>query len=99
MKREAIIAIALIGLLAWAIQGPVQAFPRGIMFAQKAGAAAPPAGKTALDAAAPPSPAKAPDPRPGETRPAADAKADPLKPFEPAEKVKADQAIDFPADI
>ena len=34
-----------------------------------------------------------------EERSAAPPKGDPLKPFEPAEKVKADQAIDFPADI
>ena len=34
-----------------------------------------------------------------EERPAAPPKGDPLKPFEPTEKVKADQAIDFPADI
>ena len=34
-----------------------------------------------------------------EERPAAPSKSEPLKPFEPTEKVKADQALDFPADI
>ena len=32
-------------------------------------------------------------------KPAATSKSEPLKPFEPTEKVKADQALDFPADI
>jgi hypothetical protein len=32
-------------------------------------------------------------------QPAAAPKSEPLKPFEPTEKVKADQALDFPADI
>jgi hypothetical protein len=32
-------------------------------------------------------------------KPAAPSKSDPVKPFEPTEKVKADQALDFPADI
>jgi hypothetical protein len=32
-------------------------------------------------------------------KPAAPSKSEPPKPFEPTEKVKADQAIDFPADI
>jgi hypothetical protein len=31
--------------------------------------------------------------------PAAPSKSGPLKPFEPTEKVRADQALDFPADI
>jgi hypothetical protein len=34
-----------------------------------------------------------------EEQPAPPSKSEPLKPFEPTEKVKADQAIDFPADI
>jgi len=34
-----------------------------------------------------------------EERSAAPSKSEPLKPFEPTEKVKADQALDFPADI
>lgn len=34
-----------------------------------------------------------------EEKPATPSKSEPLKPFEPTEKVKADQAIDFPADI
>ena len=32
-------------------------------------------------------------------KPAAPSKSESLKPFEPTEKVKADQALDFPADI
>jgi hypothetical protein len=36
---------------------------------------------------------------PREAQPAKDEKRAPPKPFEPTEKVKADQAIDFPADI
>jgi hypothetical protein len=32
-------------------------------------------------------------------KPVAPSKSEPLKPFEPTEKVKADQALDFPADI
>jgi hypothetical protein len=32
-------------------------------------------------------------------QPAAPLKSGPLKPFEPTEKVRADQALDFPADI
>jgi len=34
-----------------------------------------------------------------EEQPAGPAKKDPLKAFEPTEKVRADQALDFPADI
>jgi len=34
-----------------------------------------------------------------EEKPAAPSKSEPLKPFEPTEKVKADQALEFPADI
>jgi hypothetical protein len=34
-----------------------------------------------------------------EQQPAAPSKNEPPKPFDPTEKVKADQAIDFPADI
>jgi hypothetical protein len=52
-------------------------------------------------------PEAAPPPPQGKTqngpdrkeKPAAAPKEDPLKSFEPSEKVKADQAIDFPADI
>lgn len=47
----------------------------------------------------PPSQGKPQGDKAQEDRPAAPPKGDPLKPFEPAEKVKADQAIDFPADI
>jgi hypothetical protein len=34
-----------------------------------------------------------------EEKPAEAPKREPLKPFEPTEKIKADQALDFPADI
>jgi hypothetical protein len=34
-----------------------------------------------------------------EPTPAAPLKSEPVKPFEPTEKVKADQALEFPADI
>jgi hypothetical protein len=34
-----------------------------------------------------------------EEEPAAPSKTEPLKPFEPTEKVKVDQALEFPADI
>jgi hypothetical protein len=34
-----------------------------------------------------------------EEKPSGPAKGDPLKSFEPTEKVRADQALDFPADI
>jgi len=56
-------------------------------------------GQRPPDASPPPSPGKAQGDKPREEKPAAPLKGDPLKPFEPAEKVKADQAIDFPADI
>jgi len=47
----------------------------------------------------PPSQGKAQGDKTQEEKPAAAPKGDLLKPFEPTEKVKADQAIDFPADI
>jgi len=56
-------------------------------------------GQRPPEASPPPSPGKAQGDKPREEKPAAPLKGDPLKPFEPAEKVKADQAIDFPADI
>ena len=56
-------------------------------------------GQAPPEASPPPSPGKAQGDKPREEKPAAPLKGDPLKPFEPAEKVKADQAIDFPADI
>jgi hypothetical protein len=56
-------------------------------------------GQTPPEASPPPSPGKAQGDKAREERPATPPKGDPLKPFEPAEKVKADQAIDFPADI
>jgi hypothetical protein len=57
------------------------------------------AGQRPSETSPPPSPGKAQGDKAQEERPAAPLKGDPLKPFEPAEKVKADQAIDFPADI
>jgi hypothetical protein len=67
--------------------------PRGAYLAQKAGSP-PQTGQAPAVASPAPSPGKA-----QEEKPAAPPKGDPLKPFEPSEKVKADQAIDFPADI
>jgi hypothetical protein len=47
-----------------------------------------------------PLPQGKPRPEPGkEEKPAAPSKSESPKPFEPTEKVKADQALDFPADI
>ncbi|MCK7466778.1 MAG: hypothetical protein MZU91_00590 [Desulfosudis oleivorans] len=57
------------------------------------------AGRRPPEAAPPPSRGKAPDETGREQTPAAPSKSEPLKPFDPTEKVKADQAIDFPADI
>ncbi len=68
----------------------------GIVFAQRAGA--PSRTETQPPGAAPvPTPAD----REGTKPPAAPVPAKPksVPPFEPTEKVKADQAIDFPADI
>lgn len=56
-------------------------------------------GQQPPEASPPPSQGKAQGDKTQEEKPAAPLKGDPLKPFEPAEKVKADQAIDFPADI
>ena len=58
-----------------------------------------PAGQRLPEAAAPPSQGKTQDGTGREQTPAAPSKGGPLKPFDPTEKVKADQAIDFPADI
>ena len=66
--------------------------------AQKAGSP-PRTGQAPPEASPPPSPGKTQGDKPREEKPATPLKGDPLKPFEPAEKVKADQAIDFPADI
>jgi hypothetical protein len=72
--------------------------PRGAYLAQKAGSPLR-TGQAPPEAPPPPAPGKASGDKTPEQRPAAPPKGDPLKPFEPAEKVKADQAIDFPADI
>lgn len=56
-------------------------------------------GQRPPEAAPPPSRGKAPDETGQEQAPAAPTRSEPLKPFNPTEKVKADQAIDFPADI
>jgi len=71
---------------------------QGAYLAQKAGSP-PRTGQAPPEASPPPAPGKAHGDKAQEERPAAPPKGDPLKPFEPAEKVKADQAIDFPADI
>ncbi|MCU0559168.1 MAG: hypothetical protein MUD16_03135 [Desulfobacterales bacterium] len=57
------------------------------------------AGQKPQEAAPPPSRGKGPGEAGREQPPAAPPKSEPLKPFEPTEKVQADQAIDFPADI
>lgn len=71
---------------------------QGSYLAQKAGSP-PRTGQAPPEASPPPSPGKTQSNKDREEKPAAPLKGDPLKPFEPAEKVKADQAIDFPADI
>jgi hypothetical protein len=72
--------------------------PRAAYLAQKAGSP-PRSGQASPEASPPPAQGKAQGDKTQEERPAPPPKGDPLKPFEPAEKVKADQAIDFPADI
>lgn len=57
------------------------------------------AGRRPPEAAPPPIPGKAPGPTDPEQPPAAPSGSGPLKPFDPTEKVTADQAIDLPADI
>jgi len=54
---------------------------------------------TGGEAAGQPPPAKAPAGQSQDAKAAEGAKAESPKPFEPSEKVKADQALDFPADI
>jgi hypothetical protein len=56
-------------------------------------------GQRSEEPSPPPSQGKVQRERTQDEKPAAPPKGDPLKPFEPTEKVKADQAIDFPADI
>ena len=70
----------------------------GIYLSQKA-ASPPRTGQPSSEAVAPSTQEKAPDEKAKEPKPAAPSKKEPVKPFEPTEKVKADQAIDFPADI
>jgi len=57
------------------------------------------AGQRPPEAAPPPSRGKPPGETGQEQKPATPSKSEPLKPFDPTERVKADQAIDFPADI
>ena len=70
----------------------------GVYLSQKA-AGPPRTGQPSSEAVAPSTQEKAPDEKAKEPKPAAPPKKEPVKPFEPTEKVKADQAIDFPADI
>jgi hypothetical protein len=79
------------------ISGAAEGDPSGYR-AQTSGSP-PRAGQRPPETSTPPSQGKAQGDNVQEERPAAPLKGDPLKPFEPAEKVKADQAIDFPADI
>jgi hypothetical protein len=70
----------------------------GVYLAQKAAApqrTSPPSS----EAGTPSFQEKAQEEKGKEQKPAAPLKSSPPKPFEPTEKVKADQAIDFPADI
>ncbi len=93
-----ILCIACFGAGFMTDSGDAADGPRGSYLAQKAGSP-PRAGQAPSEASPPPAPGKAHGDKAQEERPAAPLKGDPLKPFEPAEKVKADQAIDFPADI
>ncbi len=70
---------------------------RDSYLAQTSGGSAPPVQRP--PETAPPARGKAPEETGREQAPAAPTKSEPLKPFNPTEKVKADQAIDFPADI
>jgi hypothetical protein len=70
----------------------------GVYLAQETGTPPRP-GQPQPEASGSPARGKAQPDKSREEKPAAPAKGDPLKPFEPTEKVKADQAIDFPADI
>ena len=70
----------------------------GIYLSQKA-ASPPRTGQPSSEAGAPSTQEKTQDEKAKEPKPAAPSKKEPVKPFEPTEKVKADQAIDFPADI
>ena len=54
---------------------------------------------TGGEAAGQPAPAKAQEGQSQDAKAADGAKVESPKPFEPSEKVKADQALDFPADI
>ena len=73
--------------------------PAGVYLAQET--ASPPRTGQSSPAGAAGAPARGKDQpdKSREEKPATPPKGDPLKPFEPTEKVKADQAIDFPADI
>jgi hypothetical protein len=71
---------------------------RDSYFAQTSGGPAR-TGQRPPEAAQPPPQGKSQGEPAKEEKPAAPSKSEPLKPFEPTEKVKADQALDFPADI
>jgi hypothetical protein len=77
-----------------AASGPQKAY-----LAQTAGGVSPRAGQASPETSPPPSQEKTQGGPSREEGPAAPPKGDPLKPFVPGENVKADQAIDFPADI
>jgi hypothetical protein len=70
----------------------------GIFLAQRA-AGPQRTGQPSSEAGAPSTQEKTQDEKAKEPKPAVPSKKEPVKPFEPTEKVKADQAIDFPADI
>lgn len=97
------IIIAVLGALCFeeGLRADFSAAAQGDLVTYLAQTASGPArtGQMPPEASPPPAPGKAHGDKAQEERPAAPLKGDPLKPFEPAEKVKADQAIDFPADI
>jgi hypothetical protein len=90
MRYRRIAGAVLLGLLL--------AAPQGLALAQQAGRSAP-ENQAAPQFAAPPPANKTPADSDRQARPAEAEKREPPKAFEPTEKVKADQAIDFPSDI
>ncbi|HSO62519.1 MAG TPA: hypothetical protein VLR50_15915 [Desulfobacterales bacterium] len=101
MIRKIAIAVLCLACFGAGFRADVSVSANGFQrayLAQKAGSP-PRTGQAPADASSVPSPGKAQGDKTQEEKPAAPPKGDPLKPFEPAEKVKADQAIDFPADI
>ncbi|MGE5256547.1 MAG: hypothetical protein ACM3KE_07735 [Hyphomicrobiales bacterium] len=93
-----VLAIAWLGSAATIDISTAAGDPAGVYIAQET-TSPPQTGQFPPEAVGAPARGKAQPDKGGEERPAPPPKGDPLKPFEPTEKVKADQAIDFPADI